>query len=1037
MGIRIGLVLSIWALTWSIASAQTTYYVANTGSDENDGRSLLTPFQNLAKVNTLSLQAGDAVLFRRGDTFRGSLQIRKSGSIGKAIRFDAYGNGPKPLLTGSVVVSNWTSLGNNRWQASCSTCGTTVTNVFRNGLAQPLGRYPNPDAPNRGSLTVQAHVGTSQLTSREPLRTDWTGAEVVLRPTYWIIDRATITQQNENNLILNNSSTYPLTEGWGYFIQNHPATLDQSGEWYYNPTSKTIQLYTDQINPNAQVLTAAAVDRVIDIAGASFIILKNLHIAQARTTNLYALNVSNLTLTDTDFTDSGEDGVIIQGEGKDILINRCSITNSNNNGFVIGSYQNVTFQQNIIRHTAILPGRGKSGDGQFTAFQSSATQNTLIEHNIIDSVGYIGLSVQNNSTIRQNLITNFCMTKSDGGGIYLFNGAQLPMDNILVQSNIIRNGIGTFGGLSDNVIGGAHGIFLDDCVNGVDLVDNTIADCQGLGIYLHSVSNLNLLRNTCFNNSLAQLILYNYDRSCLPRNNIIKGNILVAKNATQAVAGYISSANDLAMFGTMEHNYYARPFNDVSIIRSVYNGNIVNDLNLPQWQAQFSRDGTSKPSPISYKEYSIQSVSNVNRIHNSFDSNTEGWEAWGPYSNGQVTWNTGYKLDGGNLQLNVSTLSHQADSYVLMYKGIQAVTKSKSYLLQFDATSPTERKISVFIRKQQAPYQDLTRRYEFIVGPSRRSYEFALTPSTDEANALLTFQFHEDSQPVCFDNIRLQEASIVLNNPDDFIRFVYNPTSSDSTVTLDKPYRDVRNHYYNRQVTLKPFTSVILLLDTFPPVDIRLWFQTDQPYPKINEVTSFSVALYNESVGQTTGLNKVQWTCRLPAGLTLVNSNGLSYKDSLLTGTVQHLQRDTTFVFQVKTATPGSYSLAAEVTATTFADPDSTPDSGTNDGEDDSGLTTLRVRTQTDTTAVVTATDPLTGRNSIYPNPSSDVFTFVAEADISLSRVVDLLGRERLNLGAIRQGQTIRFGQQLPGTYYLLYIQYNTGEQRIIKLIKR
>lgn len=1037
MKIHIGLALTLWATVCSVCFAQTTYYVASTGNDANDGQSVQTPFQSLAKVNTLSLQPGDVVLFRRGDTFAGSLKIRQSGSANKVIQFDVYGTGAKPLLTGSVVVTNWTSLGNNRWQASCAPCGASVTNVFRNGIAQPLGRYPNADAPNRGSLTVQAHVGTSQLTSQEPLQTDWTGAEVVLRPTYWIIDRATVVQQNETTFALNNSSTYPLTEGWGYFIQSHPATLDQPGEWYYNPTSKTIQLYTDRTNPNTQVMKATAVDRVIDLAEASFITLKNLHVAQARTTNLYAQNVSNLTLSNVDFTDSGEDGVLVQGTGNDILITNCSITNSNNNGLVIGSYQNVTFQQNTIRHTGVLPGRGKSGDGQYTAFQSSATQNTLIENNVIDSVGYIGLSVENNSTIRQNLISNFCMAKSDGGGIYLFNGAQSLMHNILIQSNIIRNGIGTSGGLSDNTVGGAHGIFLDDCVNGVDLIDNTIADCQGLGIYLHSVSNLGLLRNTCFNNSLAQLILYNYDRSCLPRNNILKGNILVAKNATQAVAGYISSADDLAEFGTMEHNYYARPFNDISTIRSVYNGNIVNDLNLPQWQAQFGRDGTSKSSPITYKEYSIQKLSNANRIHNSFDSNTEGWAMWSPYSNGQVTWSKGPQLDGGNLQLTVSTLSHQADSYVLLYNGIQAVAKSTSYLLRFDAIAPTERKVSVFIRKQQSPYQDLTRRYEFIVGPSRKSYEFALTPSTDESSALLTFQFHEDSQPIWFDNIRLQEASIKLTNPDDFIRFIYNPTARDSTILLTNTYRDIRNHYYDRQVTLKPYTSLILLRDTLSPVDIRLWLQSDQPSPQVDKVTSMSLTLYNESVTQAAAKNRVQWSCRLPAGLILVNSAGLSYKDSLLTGTVQDLRKDTTFVFQVKATVPGLYKLAAEVAASTYADPDSTPDSGTDDDEDDTGQITLRVRALTDTTEVVTATEPLIERKGVYPNPSSDVFTLVADADIAAIRVVDLLGRERLNLGTSRQGQTICFGQQLPGAYYLLYIQYKTGEQRIVKLIKR
>lgn len=1030
-----GLTLSLLGATLSINFAQTTYYVASTGNDANDGQSVTKPIQSLAKVNSLTLRAGDVVLFHRGDTFQGTLLIRQSGSAGKPIRFDAYGNGRKPVLSGSVSVNNWINSGTNRWQASCPTCGTQVTGVYRNGVAQPLGRYPNPDAPNRGSLTIQDHRAMSQLTSQEPLLTDWTGAEVVLRPTYWIIDRATINQQHENTLTLTNPSTYHLTDGWGFFIQNHPATIDQPGEWYYNPGNKTLQLYANQ-SPDGQLITATAVDRVIDMADAAFVTIQNLHITQARTTNLYASNVSNLTLVDTDFTESGTDGVVIQGSGTTILVDRCTITNNNNNGFFIGPYQNVTFRRSAIRHTGLLPGRGRSGDGQFTGFQSFATQNTLIENNVIDSTGYVGISVQNNTTIRQNLIASFCMTKSDGGGIYLWNGLQLPMHNILVESNIIRNGIGTFGGLSDNTVSGAHGIFLDDCVQEVSLIDNTIADCQGLGIYLHSVSNVRLLRNTCFNNSVGQLILYNYDSPCPPRQNSIRQNILAAKTATQAVVGYISGANDLNQFGSMDHNYYVRPFNDLSVIRAVYNRTIGSDLNLSQWQAQFGQDMTSKSTPITYKDYTVASLSGTNRIRNSFDSSIEDWDIWSPYSNGRVTWYKNNQSGGGSLQVAVSDLSHQSDSYLLTYKKIQAVAKSNSYLLRFDATTPTPKKLVVFLRQRQAPYQDLTRRYEFMAGPAQTSYEFALTPAFDEDDALLTFQLPEDNQPVWFDNVRLQEAVITPANPDEMIRLVYNPTTRDSTIGLSQPYRDVKNHYYIRQVTLKPFTSVLLLRDPQPPVDIRLSLRANQTSVKISDTTLVSLSLYNETKDQNTVLSQVQWTCRLPANLVFISGSGLSYKDSLLTGTVQQLRTDTTFLFTVKATVTGQYNLMAEVTESTYADPDSTPDSGLDDGEDDTAMVTLLARERND---IVTATDLINSqieKNLVYPNPSSSTFTLVVENDISAIRVIDLLGQERLVLGPVHRGQIIQFGQQLPSTYYLLHIQYKSGEQRVVKLVK-
>ncbi|MFD2937171.1 right-handed parallel beta-helix repeat-containing protein [Spirosoma flavum] len=1037
-----GLLLTFF-LPASISLAQTTYYVASTGNDASDGRSITSSVQSLSRVNSLVLQPGDVVLFRRGDTFRGTLQIRQSGTGEKPIRFDAYGSGSKPLLAGSVPVRNWTQTSANNWQASCPTCGNQVTGLYRNGLTQPLGRYPNPDAPNRGSLTVQSHVGTNQLTSQQTLTRDWTGGEVVVRPTYWIIDRATITRQNGNTLTLNNSSTYNLTDSWGYFIQNHPATLDQPGEWYYNPATKVLQVYDDRGNPNEQIMTATATDKIIDIANVSFISILNLRIAQARITNLYALNVVDLVLNNDDFTDSGQDGVVIQGDGSNIMVDNSTITNINNNGFYIGAYRNVTFRRSAIRRVGLLPGRGKSGDGQFTAFQSFATQNTLIESNVVDSVGYIGISVQNNTTVRQNLIANFCMTKSDGGGIYLWNGAQLPIDSIRIQSNIIRKGIGTPGGLSENTFSGAHGIFLDDCVEGVDLVDNTVTDCQGLGIYLHAVNNVNLVRNTCFNNSVGQLILYNYDKQCLPRNNTFIQNILIAKTATQPVVGYISSANDLASFGLMERNYYARPFNDLSTVRSVYNKTVVGDLNLAQWKAQFGQDLTSHSSPITYKEYVVKSLSSNNIMGTSFTGNSGGWETWSLYNNGQANWSNGSQPTDGSLTINFSSSSGHADSYVLAYKRIKAVTKSKSYLVRFDAAAPVDKKVVVFLRQRQAPYQDLTRRFEFMAGPTRKPYEFALTASADEADPLLTFQLGENGQPVLLDNIRLLEATIQPVNPDEFIRLAYNPTTRDSILTLNEPYRDVENHYYARQVILKPFTSVVLLQDSLPPVDVRLSLQVDRNSLRVGEGIPISLTIRNASANRTTLPSQVQWSCRLPANLELMNATGLSYKDSVLTGTVQQLLTDTLIVFRVKAKTSGSYVMAAQVTATTYADPNSTPDSGTDDGEDDQASVTLLVRElapgETLTPEIVTATEPLVpviDKKMIYPNPSSDEFTFVAEDDVVSLQIVDLLGRKRLSLDTVRQGQTIRFGQPLPEAHYLLYIQYKTGEQRTVKLVK-
>ena len=80
----------------------TTYYVSSSGgSDANNGKSEAKPFKTVEPVNNLSLNAGDNVLFKRGDVFTGAhLAPKGSGekSDGKWITIDAYGSGTRPLF---------------------------------------------------------------------------------------------------------------------------------------------------------------------------------------------------------------------------------------------------------------------------------------------------------------------------------------------------------------------------------------------------------------------------------------------------------------------------------------------------------------------------------------------------------------------------------------------------------------------------------------------------------------------------------------------------------------------------------------------------------------------------------------------------------------------------------------------------------------------------------------------------------------------------------------------------------------------------
>ena len=94
------------------------YYVSNSGNDNNDGLSESTPWQTIAKVSSMTFNPGDAILFKRGNTWREQLIMSSSGNSTDYILFSSYGGGNKPKILGSEQSVDWTHLGNNIWRSS-------------------------------------------------------------------------------------------------------------------------------------------------------------------------------------------------------------------------------------------------------------------------------------------------------------------------------------------------------------------------------------------------------------------------------------------------------------------------------------------------------------------------------------------------------------------------------------------------------------------------------------------------------------------------------------------------------------------------------------------------------------------------------------------------------------------------------------------------------------------------------------------------------------------------------------------------------
>jgi hypothetical protein len=90
---------------------------ASHGQDNADGLTPATAWRSLARVNRAELIPGDAVRFRRGGLWRGTLRPR-SGSPERRITYGAYGEGELPILQGSSArdaAGDWEEVSAGIW----------------------------------------------------------------------------------------------------------------------------------------------------------------------------------------------------------------------------------------------------------------------------------------------------------------------------------------------------------------------------------------------------------------------------------------------------------------------------------------------------------------------------------------------------------------------------------------------------------------------------------------------------------------------------------------------------------------------------------------------------------------------------------------------------------------------------------------------------------------------------------------------------------------------------------------------------------
>ncbi len=296
-------------------------------------------------------------------------------------------------------------------------------------------------------------------------------------------------------------SDLAASPGSPYFVSNLDSLLDTAGEWFYDASDHSIELYLPgATTPGDVTIEAKLRDYALDLAGTSNATVKNIelfmasvHMDPSSTDNLLqglrgvyvTHNVRNLAgpyIGAVYSTATTSTGIEISGVGNTLVDS--SVKYSSGHGIsVFGNHNEV--RNNTVFFTDY------SSVYAYSLYLGPGTANNRIEHNTLATTGRSGLGLTSPTevgatlqatTIAFNDISGFGLTTEDYGGMYFSNidGATPSSGpNITDYTRIVGNYVhDAYSGPTTL----AHGIYFDCASRGFVITHNIVANTRGAAL---------------------------------------------------------------------------------------------------------------------------------------------------------------------------------------------------------------------------------------------------------------------------------------------------------------------------------------------------------------------------------------------------------------------------------------------------------------------------------------------------------------------------------------------------------------------------
>lgn len=544
------------------------YYVSAEGNDSNSGTSPDQAWMSLAKLSDVQnlFNPGDHILFRRGDVFRDELIFHSKGIEGDSIYFGAYGEGASPVISGSKIILNWEPFEDGIYRAPYE---SPIQNLFADNMQLVLARHPNS-----GFIKIDQANGIKGFYSNK-LQNEgekWTGANVLFRTNDWTWEKKVNAGFIPGTIVFKSPSSYPTTDGWGFYLNNHFHALDSINEWYYDQNEGYVYLkLAEGQDPNEMIIEGSVKETGFTLSG-NYCSINGINFEKQYGAAIKS-TCRHFSISHCELQKICNTGIEISSPFASIRY--CDIHNVNGNGISI-SGNNVKVEYCTLRNIGLYPELSLSGQQQQTGVISKSCSYTEVRYCEIDSTGYSGiLLIADSCIIEKNLISNTMMRLNDGGALYCFGNVSR---NGSFKNNIIKNVHGCGWAKPDESPAIFQGIYLDNMTNNMLVEGNTIINA-GAGIQGNAGTYANtIINNTCYGNHDSQFLLADWGTHEYISDYVINENIWVSLRKDIPPFKYVCYKNicEADRKGTFSGNYYFNPFSN--------SGKFPGNRTFVQWQ---------------------------------------------------------------------------------------------------------------------------------------------------------------------------------------------------------------------------------------------------------------------------------------------------------------------------------------------------------------------------------------------------------------------------------------------------------------------